>query len=70
MVFIKDTHAADVRELLQSSSIVCCLPTQGVALGWNLLTPSALASELWSPAKLRLGLNSDRCFAGHYVLSC
>src|SRR5215471_9319449 len=30
-----------IRELLQSSGIVTRSLTQGVALGWNLLTPSA-----------------------------
>ena len=38
----------DAGKLSQSSSIVCGLLTQGVALGWNLQTPSALVSELYS----------------------
>src|SRR6185436_530293 len=48
----------DACELFQSSSIACCLLTQGVALGWNLRTPSALGV-----AKPRLGLTCNRCFA-------
>jgi len=37
----------DAGELLQSSSIAGGLLTQGVALGWNLQTPSALVMELY-----------------------
>jgi REP element-mobilizing transposase RayT len=37
--------ATIVKEIKRtSSSIACCLLTQGVALGWNLETPSALVT--------------------------
>src|SRR6185295_1766077 len=53
--------ATDAGELFQSSSIACCLLTQGVALGWNLRTPSALVSELYRCLRksLALGLTTS-----------
>ena len=38
----------DAGELFQSSDDLIGSFTQGVALGWNLLTPSALVNQLYS----------------------
>ena len=42
---MKITSGTDACELFQSLAIAWRLLTQGVALGWNLQTPSALGAS-------------------------